>query len=97
MPRMAANDKSADPLRETKDQGGGLDLDPDIAQTAGDFEKVFIVQMLKDAGLDKAFMGSAGAQANMFGSFLLEGIADKIVENGGFGLRALIEGSFDDA
>jgi flagellar protein FlgJ len=55
------------------------------------FMSVMIGQMLEheDEGVDKAFSGGSGAQ--MFKSFLADGIAKKMVANGGVGLAASVQ------
>jgi len=91
-----AIDKGAALQSRNKPAVGNQQGSSDIAQSARNFEQAFIVQMLKDAGFDKAVMGSAGGASQMYGSFLLEAVADKIVQSGGLGLSAIIESSLKD-
>lgn len=60
--------------------------DADIRAAAQEFEAVFISQMLKFSGLDKALTSGGGQSASAFTSFYLDQIATDISEDGGFGL-----------
>ncbi|RFB04728.1 hypothetical protein [Parvularcula marina] len=56
-----------------------------LRASAQEFEGVFIRQMLQYAGLAEAF-GAEGQTADAFSTFLLDHLAEKITEQGGFGL-----------
>ena len=66
-----------------------------IKDTAQKFESSFLSVMIgqmlghEDDGVDKAFSGGQGA--DMFKSFLADGIAKKMVANGGVGLAASVQ------
>ncbi len=55
-------------------------------QQAREFEAVFIAQMLKHSGFEKALTGNSGFGGESYASMLLEQYAEKITERGGFGL-----------
>ncbi len=57
-----------------------------ILDQAREFESVFIAQMLKYSGLEKAIGSQSGFGGEAYSSLLLEQYASKIVEGGGFGL-----------
>ncbi len=57
-----------------------------ILDRAREFESVFVAQMLKYSGLEKAISGQGGFGGEAYSSLLLEQYANKIVEAGGFGL-----------
>ncbi len=57
-----------------------------ILEQAREFESVFIAQMLKYSGLEKAISSQGGFGGEAYSSLLLEQYAGKIVDNGGFGL-----------
>ena len=59
----------------------------EIMERAREFEAVFVGQMLKYSGLEKAISSqSGGFGGEAYSSLLLEQYAGKIVEAGGFGL-----------
>ena len=66
-----------------------------IKDTAQRFESAFMSVMIgemlgnQDEGVDKAFSGGQGA--DMFKSFLADGIAKKMTANGGVGLAASVQ------
>ena len=60
--------------------------DPRTMEKAREFEAVFIAQMLKFSGMDKAISQDSGFGGDAFSSMMLEQYARKIVDNGGFGL-----------
>lgn len=64
--------------------------DDQIRQKAQEFEAVFIGQMLKFSGLDKALTVSGGDDASAFTGFYIDKFAEKISEAGGFGLAEKI-------
>ena len=53
---------------------------------AKEFESIFVAQMLKLSGLTKAFSSESNFGGGAFSSMLVDQYADKLVENGGFGL-----------
>jgi len=57
-----------------------------ILDRAREFESVFVAQMLKYSGLEKAISGQGGFGGEAYSGLLLEQYANKIVQNGGFGL-----------
>jgi peptidoglycan hydrolase FlgJ len=57
-----------------------------ILEQAREFESVFVAQMLKYSGLEKAISSQGGFGGEAYSSLLLEQYASKIVEKGGFGL-----------
>lgn len=57
----------------------------ELRTSAREFEEVFVRQMLQYAGLAEAF-GAEGQQTDAFSTFLLDHLAEKIVDQGGFGL-----------
>ena len=58
----------------------------EIRQSAQDFEASFIAQMLTFSGLDEALTAGGGEEASAFTSFYIQGLAEQIAEQGGFGL-----------
>ncbi|WOI52684.1 hypothetical protein [Parvularcula sp. LCG005] len=62
-----------------------VQVDP-LRQSARDFEAAFIMQMLQHSGIAEAFGAKEGGTAEGFSSFLLEQIAGKMADQGGFGL-----------
>lgn len=61
-------------------------IDPRTMEKAREFETVFIAQMLKFSGMDKAISQNSGFGGDAFSGMMLEQYARKIVDNGGFGL-----------
>lgn len=61
-------------------------VDPLAMEKAREFEAVFIAQMLKFSGMDKAISQNSGFGGDAFSGMMLEQYARKIVDNGGFGL-----------
>lgn len=57
-----------------------------LRQKAVEFEAVFIGQMLKFSGLDKALTMGGGEEVSAFTGFYIDQYADKIAQKGGFGL-----------
>lgn len=60
--------------------------DAAIREQAEEFEAIFIAQMLKHSGFEKALSADSGFGGENYASLLLERYAAKIVDNGGFGL-----------
>ena len=60
--------------------------DDAIREQAKEFEAVFIAQMLKHSGFEKALSAESGFGGENYASLLLERYASEIVDNGGFGL-----------
>lgn len=60
--------------------------DAEMLEKAKEFESVFIAQMLKHSGFEKALSADSGFGGANYASLLLERYAEKIVEKGGFGL-----------
>ena len=53
---------------------------------AKEFESIFVAQMLTLSGLTKAFSSESNFGGDAFSSMLVDQYAEKLVENGGFGL-----------
>ncbi|MEM9421426.1 MAG: rod-binding protein [Pseudomonadota bacterium] len=73
--------------------------DAALRESAKAFEATFIKQMLDTAGFADAFGSGGSATTESFASFVLQEIADDMVEKGGFGLAEDIYrqlASFDD-
>lgn len=62
------------------------EIDQRVMTKAREFEAVFVAQMLKHSGMGKALSSDSGHGGEAFSSMLLEQYAERIVENGGFGL-----------
>ena len=60
------------------------------ATSAREFETAFIAQMLQYSGLADALTSSGGEDMQSFSQFYLEALAQKISENGGFGIAEKI-------
>lgn len=60
--------------------------DPEVMEAAKSFESVFVRQMLEHAGFAEAFGGKDNQTVDAFSTFLLDKVADDIVDQGGFGL-----------
>lgn len=61
-----------------------------LMQVAKDFEAAFIAQMLNHSGLSEAMTAGEGKMASAFGSFYLEQLANKMADDGGFGMAESI-------
>ncbi len=57
-----------------------------VKKAAQEFETAYIAQMLTFSGLDDALMAGGGEDVSAFTSFYIQNFAEKISENGGFGL-----------
>lgn len=62
----------------------------ELLQSAKAFEAVFVAQMLSQSGLGKAIAADGGFGGEAFSSLLVEQYADRLVEQGGFGLAERI-------
>lgn len=71
-------------------EAGAPDVDPKAWGAAQKFEAAFISQMLNHSGLAEALTGSGGEAVSSFSQFYLENLAQKITEDGGFGLAEKI-------
>ena len=60
--------------------------DLEIREQAKEFEAIFVAQMLKHSGFEKALSADSGFGGENYASLLLERYAAEIVDNGGFGL-----------
>ena len=56
-----------------------------------EFEKMFVAQMLKDAGFEKALTSGMGSSGETFGAIINDLYAQHIVENGGIGVSDYFE------
>jgi Rod binding domain-containing protein len=59
-------------------------------ETAQAFEAAFVAEMLSHAGFEKALASDSGVGGEAMTGFLVEALAEKIVERGGFGVADLI-------
>jgi len=59
-------------------------------ETAQAFEAAFVAEMLSHAGFEKALASDSGVGGEAMTGFLVEALAEKIVERGGFGVAELI-------
>lgn len=59
-------------------------------ETAKAFEAAFVAEMLSHAGFEKALASDSGVGGEAMTGFLVEALAGKIVERGGFGVAELI-------
>ena len=57
-----------------------------MIERAKEFEAVFVAQMLKHSGFEKALSTDSGLGGENYASLLLNQYAARIVDNGGFGL-----------
>lgn len=71
-------------------------VDPRMMEKAREFEAVFIAQMLKFSGMDKAISQNSGFGGDAFSGMMLEQYARNIVDNGGFGLAERIYAQLRD-
>ncbi len=55
-------------------------------ETAEEFEAVFLAEMLSQAGLEKALAADSGFGGEAMSGLLVQELAEKIVDRGGFGL-----------
>ena len=63
-------------------------------ETAREFEAVFVSQMLKYSGFTKALAQQTAFGGEAYSDMLTQQYADKIIENGGFGLAEKIYRQF---
>lgn len=61
-------------------------VDERMMDKAREFEAVFVAQMLNYSGMADAITKDSGFGGDAYSSLLLEQYAQKIVDNGGFGL-----------
>ena len=61
-----------------------------LKDVAKEFEAAFIAQMLNHSGLSEAMTAGEGKMASAFGSFYLEQLANKMADDGGFGMADTI-------
>lgn len=66
------------------------EIDERIMEKAREFETVFVAQMLKHSGMDKAISQESGFGGDAFSGMMLEQYARNIIDNGGFGLAEKI-------
>lgn len=66
------------------------DRDGELRKSAKSFEAVFVAQMLSQSGLGKALGADGGFGGEAFSGFLVEQYANRLVEQGGFGLAEKI-------
>lgn len=64
---------------------------------ADDLAKAFLAEMLTFAGLSDAISASSGFGGEAMSGFLLQEYAEKIVDQGGFGLSAMILSNLKNA
>lgn len=80
---------SADPLDRSRLALNAQDKDA-LRAVAKDFEAAFIAQMLQHSGLTESLTSGEGKMASAFGSFYVEQLAEKIADDGGFGMADAI-------
>ena len=78
----AATAMSSPPTKETRADKA--------RETARAFEAAFVAEMLSHAGFEKALASDSGVGGEAMTGFLVEALAEKIVERGGFGVAELI-------
>ncbi len=61
-----------------------------LQKSAKDLERSFIAEMLSASGLAKAMTAQSGFGGDAYSRFLVEALADRIVERGGWGLAASV-------
>ncbi|MEM9169264.1 MAG: rod-binding protein [Pseudomonadota bacterium] len=86
------------PSRSADDASAGDARDLAALEQAKAFEAAFVSQMLKFGGLDETVSAEAGYGGEAFATFMLDALAEQIVERGGFGVaeavyRQLTEGN----
>lgn len=67
-----------------------IERDDAVMQRAKEFESIFVAQMLKHSGFEKALASESGFGGESYASLLLERYAANIVDKGGFGLAEKI-------
>lgn len=60
--------------------------DAKIRQAAKEFEQSFIAQMLTHSGIAEALTAGGGKGADAFTGFYIDQLAEKLADEGGFGL-----------
>lgn len=70
--------------------------DEELMRNAKAFEAVFLAQMLAHSGLGDALAANGGFGGEAFSSLLVEQYANKLVEQGGFGLADAIYAQLKD-
>lgn len=68
-----------------KGESLSAEREAEIRDIAQQFEAVFVRQMLDHAGFAEAFGATDEGLSGNFSTFLLEQVADDLVEKGGFG------------
>ncbi len=81
---LAINPATASAVRDVA--GDAAEREQQLRKSAQEFESVFIAEMLKHTGLDKALAGDSGIGGEAFSSMLVQTYADELSKNGGFGL-----------
>ncbi|MEZ5892651.1 MAG: rod-binding protein [Parvularculaceae bacterium] len=79
---------AADKLRGTALESA--EREKEIRETAREFESVFIAEMLKHTGLDKALSSDSGFGGEAFTGMLVQTYADELSKKGGFGIAEQI-------
>ena len=74
-------------VKPTPQNGVGTPDDKDaLRAVAEDFEAAFIAQMLTHSGLAESLTSGDGKMAEAFGSFYVEQLAERMADDGGFGM-----------
>ncbi|GJL92825.1 rod-binding protein [Hyphococcus sp.] len=81
---LAINAKTAERIRDVS--GDAAVREEELRKSAQEFESVFIAEMMKHTGLDKALAGDSGFGGEAFSSMLVQTYAEELSKNGGFGL-----------
>ncbi len=84
--QLVASPQSA-PARTAPDAAA---RDEAMLERAKEFEAVFVAQMLKHSGFEKALSADSGFGGENYASLLLSQYATRIVDSGGFGLAEKI-------
>lgn len=66
-----------------------------LKASAKDFETAFIAQMLTHSGLAESMTSGEGKMAAAFGSFYVEQLAERMSDQGGFGMADSIYRQLD--
>lgn len=85
---LAINSNTAKRVLETTDEAGAREQE--LRRSAQEFESIFIAEMMKHTGLDKALAGDSGFGGEAFSSMLVETYAEELSKSGGFGLAEQI-------
>lgn len=77
---------AAAPQASTPDTPISAEREAELRASSREFEAVFVRQMLQYAGLAEAFGSESGQSSEAFSSFLLDHLAEELVDQRSFGL-----------